>query len=50
MTDEEKKRMEYLERVEKSAHALVKAFSSQLDYHSWDKALDKLEAILKEKM
>ena len=49
VTDEEKKRMEYLERVEKSAHALVKAFSNQLDYDSWDKALDKLEAVLKEK-
>ena len=49
MTDEEKKRMEYLERVEKSAQALVKAFTNQLDYNSWDKALDNLEALLKEK-
>ena len=49
MTDEEKKRVEYLERVEKSAQALVKAFSNQLDYDSWDKALDKIEAVLKEK-
>jgi hypothetical protein len=49
MTEEEKKRMAYLERVEKSAQALVKAFSNELDYDRWDKALDKLEALLKEK-
>ena len=49
MTDEEKKRMEYLERVEKSAQAVLKAFSNELDYDAWDKALDKLEAVLKEK-
>ena len=49
MTDEEKKRMEYLERVEKLAHAVVKAFSNELDYDAWDKALDKLEAVLKDK-
>jgi len=49
MTDEEKKRMEYLERVEKSAQALVKAFTNELDYNSWDKALDNLEALLKDK-
>jgi hypothetical protein len=49
MTEEEKKRMAYLERVEKSAHSVVKAFSNELDYDAWDKALDKLEALLKEK-
>jgi HD superfamily phosphohydrolase YqeK len=49
MTDEEKKRMEHLERVEKSAQALVKAFTNQLDYNSWDKALDNLEALLRDK-
>ena len=47
---EKTKRLEYLERVEKSAHAVVKAFSNELDYDSWDKALDKLEAVLKEKV
>jgi hypothetical protein len=49
MTEEEKKRMAYLERVEKSAHSVVQAFSNQLDYDAWDKALDKLETLLKEK-
>ena len=50
MTDEEKKRMEHLERVEKSAHAVVKAFSNSIDYNTWDKALDELETALKEKV
>jgi len=49
MTDEEKKRMNYLERVEKSVRALLKAFGGESDYDAWDKALDKLEAVLKEK-
>jgi hypothetical protein len=49
MTDEEKKYMEYLERVEKSARMVLKAFGSELDYDAWDKALDKLEAVLKGK-
>ena len=49
MTEEEKKRMEYLERVEKSVRTLLKAFGSESDYDAWDKALDKLEAVLKEK-
>lgn len=49
MTDEEKKKMERLERIEKSARDVLKAFSNELDYDAWDKALDMLEAILKEK-
>jgi hypothetical protein len=40
---------EYLRLVEKLASELVKAFNSSLDYHHWDKALDALEAVLKEK-
>jgi hypothetical protein len=47
MTEEE--RIKYLERVEKAAIDLVKAFGSGLDYGVWDQALDKLEAALKEK-
>lgn len=49
MTEEEKKRMDYLERVEKAALAVTKAFSNSIDYNNWDKALDALENILKEK-
>jgi hypothetical protein len=49
MTEEEKKRMDYLERVEKAAHAVMKAFGNSIDYNTWDKALDTLEVVLKEK-
>ena len=38
-----------LRRVESAAHLVMKAFSNQLDYDAWDKALDMLEAVLKEK-
>ena len=38
-----------LKRIEQAAHAVLKAFSHELDYDAWDKALDKLEAVLKEK-
>jgi hypothetical protein len=38
-----------LRRVESAARLLMKAFSNQLDYDAWDKALDMLEATLKEK-
>ena len=38
-----------LKRIEQAAHAVMKAFSNELDYDSWDKALDKLEAVLKDK-
>ena len=40
---------EYLRLVEKLAVELVKTFNSSLDYNAWDKALDALEAVLKEK-
>jgi hypothetical protein len=40
---------DYLRLVEKLATELVKAFNSSLDYNAWDKALDALEAVLKDK-
>jgi hypothetical protein len=49
MTDEEQKRMEYLERVEKTARAAFSAFNESHDYDVWDAALDRLEAVLKER-
>jgi hypothetical protein len=42
-------RMDRLERVESAAKAVVSSFTNSIDYDSWDKALDKLEAVLKEK-
>jgi len=42
-------RIERLERVESAAKAVMKAFNNSIDYDSWDKALDALEAVLKEK-
>jgi hypothetical protein len=50
VTDEEKKRMAHLEHVESAAKAVLRAFSNELDYDAWDKALDKLETVLKEKL
>jgi hypothetical protein len=38
-----------LKKVEQAAQAVVKAFSNSIDYNTWDEALDKLEAALKEK-
>ena len=38
-----------LKKVEQAALAVVKAFSNSIDYNTWDEALDKLEAALKEK-
>ena len=38
-----------LKKVEQAAQAVVKSFSNSIDYNTWDKALDALEAILKEK-
>ena len=38
-----------LKRIEQAAHAVMNAFSHGIDYDNWDKALDKLEAVLKEK-
>jgi len=49
MTEEEKKRMAYLERVEQAARAAFSAFNESHDYDVWDRALDRLEAVLKER-
>jgi hypothetical protein len=38
-----------LKKIESSARLVMKAFSNSIDYDSWDKALDALEATLKEK-
>ena len=38
-----------LKRIEQAAQAVVKSFSSSIDYNTWDAALDALEATLKEK-
>jgi hypothetical protein len=41
--------VKHLRRVESAARLVMKAFSNQLDYDAWDKALDMLEVVLKEK-
>jgi len=38
-----------LKKIEQAAHAVMKAFGNSIDYNTWDKALDALEAALKEK-
>ena len=38
-----------LKKIEQAALAVVKSFSNSIDYHTWDKALDTLEAVLKER-
>lgn len=38
-----------LKNIEQAARAVMKSFSNSMDYDSWDKALDKLETVLKEK-
>ena len=38
-----------LKKIEQAALAVVKSFSNSIDYNNWDKALDTLEAALKEK-
>jgi hypothetical protein len=38
-----------LKKIEQAAIAVVKSFSNSIDYNTWDKALDALEAALKEK-
>jgi hypothetical protein len=42
-------RVARLERVKSAAKAVVNSFTNSIDYDSWDKALDKLEAVLEEK-
>jgi hypothetical protein len=44
-----KEELDRLQRIEAAAIAVVKSFTNSIDYDSWDKALDKLEEILKEK-
>jgi hypothetical protein len=39
-----------LKKIEQAALAVVKSFSNSIDYNTWDKALDALEAALKEKV
>ena len=38
-----------LRKVEHAAQAVLNAFTNGIDYDAWDKALDKLETLLKEK-
>ena len=38
-----------LQKIETAANAVIRAFTNNIDYDSWDKALDKLEEVLKEK-
>ena len=38
-----------LRNIEQAARAVVSAFTNSIDYNTWDKALDALEAALKEK-
>ena len=37
-----------LKNIEQAARAVLNAFSNGIDYDAWDKALDKLETVLKE--
>ena len=39
-----------LRKIEQTALAVVKSFSTSIDYNTWDAALDALEAALKEKL
>jgi len=38
-----------LKNIEQAARAVIGAFGNHCDYDNWDKALDRLESILKEK-
>jgi hypothetical protein len=38
-----------LKKIEQAAQAVVKSFTNSIDYNTWDEALDRLEAVLKEK-
>lgn len=38
-----------LKKIEQAAQHLMKSFTNSMDYDNWDKALDRLEAVLKEK-
>ena len=39
-----------LKKIEQAAQTVVKSFTNSIDYNTWDKALDALEAALKEKL
>jgi hypothetical protein len=38
-----------LKKIEQAAQVVVKSFTNSIDYNTWDKALDALEVVLKEK-
>ena len=38
-----------LRKIEQAALAVMKAFGNSIDYNTWDKALDALEVVLKER-
>ena len=38
-----------LKKIEEAARAVVKSFTSSIDYNTWDAALDALEVALKGK-
>ena len=38
-----------LKKIEEAARAVVKSFTSSIDYNTWDAAFDAVEAALKEK-
>ena len=38
-----------LRKIESAVRLMMKTFSNSMDYDAWDKALDTLEAVLKEK-
>ena len=43
------KEVRRLKKIEQAAQVVVKSFTNSIDYNTWDEALDKLEAVLKEK-
>ena len=42
--------VKYLRKVESAVRLMMKTFGSSMDYDAWDKALDALEVVLKEKL
>jgi len=39
-----------LRKIESAVRLMMKTFGSSMDYDAWDKALDALEVVLKEKI
>ena len=39
-----------LRKIESAVRLMMKTFGSSMDYDAWDKALDMLEVVLKEKV